>query len=669
MSDDIRDILGKLQTITEAKTTPVAVKQGLNPQQKSVKQMPALFQPKSIKVLGTKTDPKHPAAGYFVGGESQQEPAAKPSGIAKGLNRAGGRIATSAPESFRPVKEGGCNSTMEGVYCPKHGMNECGMSESMDTVTEQAMQIDDYDRWLDLVNSQGASVHMQKNQTQAVAQHWSGEIIGEFNLRTNQGFIDSSYLDEAGPFSYGAKKPRKGSVADLAAQKRKEQEKGKQPVEPKDHMVGVARVKKDVAEGAEDIVAVIDGVRSDRTYNDKDHAHNSLGKLVAYGKAKVAELYINGEKVEHFEIGKKYKDFEPKQLDSMAEGEITKTDTGLKHSAVGRYGGGSDDEFSRDFGKYARDLTSLNKDTTKKLDQAFGVKHQHGNAKDKDLDENLRKWFREKWVRFGPDGKIRGDCARGDDSEGKPKCLPQSKAHSLGKKGRASAAARKRREDPNPERTGKAINVATKRRADEDCWDGYQQQGMKKKGDRMVPNCVPVDEQLCPECGGQMFPLSMINEKQDACYYKVKSRYKVWPSAYASGALVQCRKKGAKNWGKKSNESIAEDTTTEDVLSKMKQKLGDYLQDVATAIKKDPDLMNKLPKSADTIGPAVRTLKTDDGHEIKIHGNEDDGFRVTIRNRPGPTRFASLDEASMAVEMYIAHRRQQELEEDYIEER
>jgi len=37
--------------------------------------------------------------------------------------------------------------------------------------------------------------------------------------------------------------------------------------------------------------------------------------------------------------------------------------------------------------------------------------------------------------------------------------------------------------------------------------------------------------------------------EKDACYHKVKSRYKVWPSAYASGALVQCRKKGAKNWG------------------------------------------------------------------------------------------------------------------------
>ena len=40
--------------------------------------------------------------------------------------------------------------------------------------------------------------------------------------------------------------------------------------------------------------------------------------------------------------------------------------------------------------------------------------------------------------------------------------------------------------------------------------------------------------------------------KKDACYYKVKSRVKVWPSAYASGQLVQCRKAGAANWGNKS---------------------------------------------------------------------------------------------------------------------
>ena len=52
--------------------------------------------------------------------------------------------------------------------------------------------------------------------------------------------------------------------------------------------------------------------------------------------------------------------------------------------------------------------------------------------------------------------------------------------------------------------------------------------------------------------------------KKDACYHKVKSRYDVWPSAYASGALVKCRKVGAKNWGNKSkkNEGLEVDIDT-----------------------------------------------------------------------------------------------------------
>jgi hypothetical protein len=79
----------------------------------------------------------------------------------------------------------------------------------------------------------------------------------------------------------------------------------------------------------------------------------------------------------------------------------------------------------------------------------------------------LHDWFnKEKWVRMDTKGNIKGPCAK-EPGEGKPKCLPQAKAHSLGKKGRASAAARKRREDPNPERSGKAINVNTKKQSNE----------------------------------------------------------------------------------------------------------------------------------------------------------------------------------------------------------
>ena len=39
--------------------------------------------------------------------------------------------------------------------------------------------------------------------------------------------------------------------------------------------------------------------------------------------------------------------------------------------------------------------------------------------------------------------------------------------------------------------------------------------------------------------------------KKDACYHKVKATAKVFPSAYASGRIVQCRKKGAANYGNK----------------------------------------------------------------------------------------------------------------------
>jgi hypothetical protein len=97
-------------------------------------------------------------------------------------------------------------------------------------------------------------------------------------------------------------------------------------------------------------------------------------------------------------------------------------------------------------------------------DKTTRVQGLEKKLNESELEEDLRKWFKEKWVRFNPQGKIMGPCARGSSKEGKPKCLPQSKAHALGKKGRASAAARKRREDPNPERKGPAKNVATNRK-------------------------------------------------------------------------------------------------------------------------------------------------------------------------------------------------------------
>ena len=78
-----------------------------------------------------------------------------------------------------------------------------------------------------------------------------------------------------------------------------------------------------------------------------------------------------------------------------------------------------------------------------------------------ELHEDLKKWFKQKWVRFGPDGKIRGSCGGKSKGEGKPKCLPAAKAYAMGKKKRKTSASRKRRKDPNPDRRGKAKNVKT----------------------------------------------------------------------------------------------------------------------------------------------------------------------------------------------------------------
>ena len=75
--------------------------------------------------------------------------------------------------------------------------------------------------------------------------------------------------------------------------------------------------------------------------------------------------------------------------------------------------------------------------------------------------------------------------------------------------------------------------------------------------------------------------------KKDACYRKVKARYDVWPSAYASGALVKCRKVGAKNWGNKSKkESVNENTerAVKDMINRRVVKKGQNNKDRVRAI-------------------------------------------------------------------------------------
>ena len=88
--------------------------------------------------------------------------------------------------------------------------------------------------------------------------------------------------------------------------------------------------------------------------------------------------------------------------------------------------------------------------------------------------------------------------------------------------------------------------------------------------------------------------------KKDACYHKVKARYDVWPSAYASGALVKCRKAGAKNWGNKSKkESVDEKVNPE--MKKVYQlliKYGNNAKDAMNMIKKNLKYVDKTYRNS-----------------------------------------------------------------------
>ncbi len=126
-----------------------------------------------------------------------------------------------------------------------------GVAEGLDTT-----KFTDYDDWSDKVDALGAQKHMQKNGILIVAQTWDGDVVGEFDTRTNQGHLKNQ---------------------------------------------------------------------------------------------------------------------------GVAEGEVTRTKTGLIHKATDKYGAGEDPEgFNQ---KYARDLTALSKSEVKRLDNIHGVKWKNRGSK------------------------------------------------------------------------------------------------------------------------------------------------------------------------------------------------------------------------------------------------------------------------------------------------
>ena len=176
-------------------------------------------------------------------------------------------------------------------------------------------------------------------------------------------------------------------------------------------------------------------------------------------------------------------------------------------------------------------------------------------------EEGLRDWFGKSKSKDGKSGWVNvvtGDsCASDKPGEGIPKCVSSAKRASMSKKERRSAAAAKRREDPGQQSKSGAskptmVKTDRKTQKEEKFVPPYKElktvaKEKEKKKSRMNAEEAAIVEAKDKKGKG--------SGTKDACYHKVKSRYSVWPSAYASGALVKCRKVGAANWGNKSEET------------------------------------------------------------------------------------------------------------------
>jgi len=110
---------------------------------------------------------------------------------------------------------------------------------------------------------------------------------------------------------------------------------------------------------------------------------------------------------------------------------------------------------------------------------------------------------------------------------------------------------------------------------------------------------------------------------KDACYHKVKASAKVWPSAYASGRLVQCRKKGASNYGKSKSESYSwsDQFDFEGEYVQEGKTFSDWKKAASKVLgKKDQE---RKPEKAMDAGARLRRKKERQEYAAKISGSED----------------------------------------------
>ena len=160
--------------------------------------------------------------------------------------------------------------------------------------------------------------------------------------------------------------------------------------------------------------------------------------------------------------------------------------------------------------------------------------------------ESLRDWFKkEKWVRISTSGDIAGPCGTSKNKKNPDRCLPKAKAQSLTKGQRAATAAKKKKAGAKGKTVVKNTKAATVKKETANPQDGKAApygSGYKKVTKEDIRNLVVGTLHEIQNEG-------TIEEKDDRCTRLAKQKYDTWPSAYASGAVVRCRR--GEIWKKK----------------------------------------------------------------------------------------------------------------------
>tara|TARA_R110000851_G_scaffold236991_7_gene389785 strand:- start:6182 stop:7060 length:879 start_codon:yes stop_codon:yes gene_type:complete len=158
---------------------------------------------------------------------------------------------------------------------------------------------------------------------------------------------------------------------------------------------------------------------------------------------------------------------------------------------------------------------------------------------------------------------------------------------------------------------------------------GYKKPSQEES--KKMPNIKIKREQLMNMIHEEIEGVLEAEGEKDACYHKVKGRYKKWPSAYASGALVKCRKVGAKNWGNssKKNEEVKE----------VKKEIPSDVKDIAKELDEqgyyEVDAISEDEEYCPSCSPLYQEAKPAKGKR----------FAKKVKGKGGRTRTVSYGQA------------------------